>query len=197
MRTRIVTLTVLVLLFVLPVALHAQGTDPAAVVIASVEPLSRGDMDAVMAYWADDAVMEVVHLDATYTGAAEIRALFEGLLAQNFEMHIAEVLQVEGDTVTTRTSMGTDDTRGLGVPIESTQVYTVQDGKITALTCSWSEESLAALQAAVEAAAETLPETGGDPFAIRALLMSLSGLTVLGGGTLGLELRRRRSRGHA
>ena len=90
--------------------------------------------------------------------------------------------------------MGTDDTRGLGVSIESIQVWTVQDGRITGLTCTWSEESLAALQAAMEAAAATLPETGGDPFAINTLVMSLGGLAALGGGGLGLGLLRRRSR---
>jgi len=193
MKTRIVAMTVLVVLLLLPVALHAQEADPAAVVIAMVEPLNTGDMDAMMGYWADDAVMKVVHLDAIYTGAEEIRAMFEGLVAQNFEMHIEEVLQVEGDTVTTRTSMGTDDTRALGVSIVSTQVYTVQDGKIKGLTCSWSQESLAALQAAMEAAMATLPETGGDPFAIGSLVMSLGGLAMFWAGALGLALLRRRS----
>lgn len=196
MKTRIVAMTVLVVLVLLPVALHAQQTDPEAVVMAIIDPLNAGDMDALMAYWTDDAVMEVVHLDTTYTGAGEVRGLFEELAAQNFEMYIDEVLKVEGDTVTTSTSMGTDDTRALGVSIVSTQVYTVQDGKIKSLTCSWSEESLAALQTAMAAAADSLPETGipvasAGLIPAHALAMALAGLAVL--GVLGLALLRARA----
>lgn len=130
----------------------SHKTDLAAVAMSILDPLNSGDMGALMAHWTEDAVMEVVHLEATYTGTDEIRAMFEELASQNFEMQIDEVLELEGDTVTTRTSMGTDDTRGLGVSIVSTQVYTVQDGKIKSLTCNWSQESLAALQAAMAAA---------------------------------------------
>jgi len=196
MKTRIMAMTALVVVFSLPVALCAQETDPVAVVMAILDPLNAGDMDALMAHWAEDAIMEVVHLDTTYTGADEIRALFEDLAAQNFEMHIDEVLQVEGGTVTTRTSMGTDDTRGLGVAIVSTQVYVVQDGKIKSLRCSWSEESLAALQAAMAASAEALPETGvpvesAGLLSAHALEIALGGMIVL--GTLALALARRRA----
>lgn len=192
MKTRILAMTALAVMLLLPVALYAQQTDPEAVVMAILDPLNAGDMDALMAFFADDAVMKVVHLDATYTGADEIRAMFEGLAAQNFEMHIDEVLKVEGDIVTTRTSMGTDDTRGLGVQIVSTQVYTVQDVKIKSLTCSWSDESLAALQAAMATAAAlpaALPVTGGVLFPTHALAMALGGLAVFGGLVLAL-LRR-------
>jgi hypothetical protein len=195
MRTRIMAMTALVVLLSLPVALHAQ-TDPAAVAMAMVDAFNTGDMDAMMAFFADDAVFKVVHLDATFTGAEEIRGLFENLVAQNFEQHIDEVLQVEGDTVTTRTSMSSDPLREMGVPVVSTQVYTVQDGKIKSVTCSWSEESVAKLQAAMAAAAEALPETG-IPVASGGLLpahlpaMALGGLALLGG--IGLALVRRRT----
>lgn len=197
MKSRTAAIAVLLVLLSLPLVLHAQQTDPVAVVKAMTDPLNAGDMDALMAYWTDDAVMEVVHLDATYTGADEVLALFEMLAGKNFEMHIDEVLKVEGDKITTSTLMAMDDTRALGVQVVSTQVYTVQDGKIKSLWCSWSAETLAALQAATAAAAEALPDTGipvarGGLLPTRALAMALGGLAVL--GAFGLALLRRRAR---
>jgi hypothetical protein len=108
MKTHLIAITTLVVMLALPVALYAQETDPAAVVMAIVEPLNAGDIDAAMAFFADDAVVKLVPAippdsPDTFTGAEEIRAWFEELVAMNFEIHI-EILQVEGDTVTTRTS---------------------------------------------------------------------------------------------
>ena len=192
MKTRIMALTALVVVLSLPLGLYAQETDPAAVVRAMVDVFNTGDMDALMAFWADDSVMEVVHLDATYTGADEIRAVFEMLIVeQNFEMHIEEVLQVEGDRVTTRTSMSSDPLREMGVTVISTQVYAVQGGKIKSLRCSWSEESLAAIQAATATLPETGGELGGSLFPTHTLAAALGGLVLLGG--VGLGLLRHRS----
>lgn len=194
MKTRLITITTLVLVLALPVALYAQETDPAAVVTADAEALNAGDVDAAMALWADDAVVKLVPAlppgsPDTYTGAEQIRAWLESLVAMNFEIEV-EILQVEGNTVTTLTKTWVDPTREMGVaPLVATEVYTVQDGKIKGLTWTISDESLAALQAAMAA----LPVTGGDvPSGYNsALLMALGGLAILGG--LGLALLRRRS----
>jgi len=192
MKTRLIAITTLVVMLALPAALYAQETDPAAVVMAIVEPLNAGDIDAAMAFFADDAVVKLVppippDSPDTFTGAEEIRAWFEGLVAMNFEIHI-EILQVEGDTVTTRTSSWVDATREMGVaPLVATEVYIVQGGKIKGFTWTISDESLTAIQAAMAA----LPETGGAAFPSYALAMALGGLAILGG--LGLKLLRRRS----
>jgi hypothetical protein len=192
MKTHLIAITTLVVMLALPVALYAQETDPASVVMAIVEPLNAGDIDAAMAFFADDAVVKLVPpippgSPDTFTGAEEIRAWFEGLVAMNFEIHI-EILQVEGDTVTTRTSSWVDATREMGVaPLVATEVYIVQGGKIKGFTWTISDESLTAIQAAMAA----LPETGGAAFPSYALAMALGGLAILGG--LGLKLLRRRS----
>jgi ketosteroid isomerase-like protein len=118
------------------------------------DALNAGDVDAAMAFFTDDAVVKLVPAlppgsPDTYTGAEEIRAWFEELAAMNFEIHI-EVLQVEGDTVTTRTSTWVDSTREMGVaPLVATEVYTVLDGKIKGFTWTISDESLAKIQAAL------------------------------------------------
>ncbi|MFB0538058.1 MAG: nuclear transport factor 2 family protein [Anaerolineae bacterium] len=192
MKTRLIAITTLVVMLALPVALYAQETDPAAVVMAEVEAMNAGDIDAVVALYADDLVVKLVppippDSPDTYTGKAELRAWFEELVAVNFKMEV-EILQVEGDTVTTKCRTWMDPTRQMGVaPLEATLVYTVQDGKIKGWTWTASDESLAKLQAAMAA----LPETGGVAFPTYALVMALGGLAILGG--LGLELLRRRS----
>lgn len=107
-----------------------------------------------MALFTADAVVKLVPAlppgsPDTFTGAEEVRAWFEDLVAMNFEIHI-EVLQMEGDTVTTRTSTWVDATREMGVaPLVATEVYTVQAGKIKGFTWTISDESLAKVQAAM------------------------------------------------
>jgi hypothetical protein len=192
MKTRLIAITTLVVMLALPVALYAQETDPAAVVMAEMEAVNAGDIDAALAFYADDLVVKLVppippDSPDTYTGKAELRAWFEGLVAVNFKMEL-EILQVEGDTVTTKCKTWIDPTRQMGVaPLEATLVYTVQDGEIKGWTWTASDESLAKLQAAMAA----LPETGGATFPTYTLVMALGGLAILGG--LGLQLLHRRS----
>jgi hypothetical protein len=136
-----------------------QETDPAAVAIASVNTISAGDVDASLATFADDAVVNILLPGApeTYTGKEEIRAWLESLAAGHWEGGV-EILQVEGDTVTTRLTSSMDPTRALGVaPLVGTDVYIVQEGKITSYTWTPTEETAAKLQAAMGSP----PETGG------------------------------------
>ena len=192
MQTHLIAMTALVVMLALPAALYAQETDPVAVVMAEIEALNAGDIDAALALYADDVVIKLVppippDSPDTYTGKAELRAWFEGLVAVNWKGEL-EILQVEGDTVTTKSRTWADPTRALGVaPLEATLVYAVQDGKIKGWTWTLSDESLAKLQAAMAA----LPESGGDAFPTYALVMALGGLAIVGG--IGLTLLRRRS----
>jgi len=145
----------LALTVVLAVLVGCQAQPKPEEVLAAMEDaLNAGDVDTAMALFTDDAVVKLVPAippssPDTYTGAEEIRAWFEELVAMNFEIHI-EVLEVEGDTVTTRTSTWVDPTREMGVaPLVATEVYTVQAGKIKGFTWTISDESLAKIQAAM------------------------------------------------
>lgn len=82
MKTRLITMMVLVVMLALPVALHAQETDLASVVLAGEDLLNAGDIDRTMAFFADDAVVNILLPGApeTYTGKEEIRAWLEGLV---------------------------------------------------------------------------------------------------------------------
>ena len=136
---------------------RAQETDPAAVVIASVDTISAGDVDASLATFADDAVVSILLPGApeTYTGKKEIRAWLESLAAGHWEGAL-EILHVEGDTVATRLTSSMDPTRALGVaPLVGTDVYIVQEGKIASYTWTPTQETAAKLQAAMGSPPET------------------------------------------
>ncbi len=174
-------------MLVLPFPLHAQETDPESVVNTLFEAFNAGDVDAIAAFYADDAIVRFPDDDETLTGAEEIRPWIEELVAMNFAIE-ATSLQVEGDIATVAIRTWADPTRALGIaPLEATDVYIVKDGKIASQTSTFTEESLAKLMAALAA----LPETGGVAFPGYLLVTALGGLAILGG--LGLALLRRHS----
>jgi LPXTG-motif cell wall-anchored protein len=177
----------------LPLSLHAQDSDPAAVVKAAEAATNSHDIDAAMAHFADDAVVKIgpdlPGISGVFTGAPEIRAWLQDLYKQNFTLEIT-ILQVNGDIVTTRTKTYSDPTRQLGIaPLEGMEQYTVQNGKIKGFTFTFTDESFAKLQAAL--APQSMPRTGGDASPINMLLVALGGLAILGG--LGVAILRRRS----
>jgi hypothetical protein len=187
MKMFLITMMMLVVILALPLALNAQETDPAKVVTDHLVPFKAGDLDAALAYFADDAVYRIEFMDETYTGVDEIRAWWVGLQEQNFDIEV-EVVNVEGNKVTTHTKTWTDFTRELDIaPLEATEVYIVEDGKIKSGTWTPTEESVAKLQAAM--APETLPESGEAGFPTYYIIMTFGSLAILSG--LGLAWRRR------
>ena len=177
-----ILVTVLALLLVPTVALHAQETDPETVIVAYLEAVNAGDVDGALAYFAEDAVLAIVPFD-THTGTNEIRAYLENAVAVNAVLKY-ESLQVDGDTATMTVWYTDDELQATGLTLEGTEEVVVQDGKIVTETWTATGETMAALQAAMEA----LPETGGGALPLYAAVMALGGL-VAGGG---LVLRRRR-----
>ena len=131
------------------------GATPAAVVNAVMDAWNAGDVDALKALFADDAVAYFPDWGDTETGAEEIGAWIEGLVAANFVIE-PESTEVEGDTVTVVAKVWADPTRELGIaPLVTIDVYTVQGGKITSQTSTLTEESSAKLMAAMAAAQST------------------------------------------
>lgn len=185
MKTRTVTLVTLVVVLALPLAVYAQETDPLSVVNGWHDALNAYDIDAALSYFADDAVITFVpplEGSGVYSGKDEIRALYEGFVAANFDCTLTDC-QVDGETVTCINTYTDDDLQAMGVDfIEGEWVGIVREGKIQSYTYNISEESLAKFPA--------MPETGGLALSGVALLMAVGGLAVLGG----LSLRRHRSR---
>jgi hypothetical protein len=183
----LLVMATMALMFALPFSLHAQETDQVAVLQAMEEALNTGDVDAAMALFTDDAVVTLAFFEETYTGAEEIRVWFEELVAGNFELQL-EILQIDGDTVTTKTTTWIDFTREMEIaPLVAEEVYTFQNGKIMGFTWTPTDETVAKIQTAMA----SLPETGGVAFPSYLLAMALGGLAIFSG--LGLALRRRPS----
>ena len=158
MRTRLMAITLLALMLAFPGTLLAQESDPEALVRSLYEALNTGDIDAALAFYADDAVESLGDF-GTFSGKEELRSSFETEAARNATWEL-EDFQVEGDTVTFTNRYTDNNLRALGVTLEGIEVSTIQDGKFTTDTWTATEESLAALQAATAA----LPETGGRSF---------------------------------
>jgi hypothetical protein len=177
MKTRLIAVTVVALVLALPMALDAQEADPASVVTALYEAFNAGDGDAAAEIYSDDAIVRLVDWDETYAGGEEIRVWVQELVAANFLVEV-ESLEAEGDTVTVAIRAWADPTRGLGIaPLESTDVYTVKDGRITSQTTTLTAASLDKFMAAMAA----LPVTGGERAPASALAMAIGGLAILVG----------------
>jgi ketosteroid isomerase-like protein len=186
MKTRLMAVTVLVLMLALPGTLLAQESDPEAVARAVYEAMNAGDVETALSYFADDAVLSLGAF-GSFSGKEELRGSFEREVSLHASWELSD-FQVEGDTVTFKSRYTSDDMRALGVTLEGTEVITVQDGKIVTDTWTVTDESMAALQAAMAA----LPQTGGEAVPLHVVVMALGGLAVAGG--LGMEMLRRRWR---
>ena len=188
MKRLVIAVTVVVVMLALPVALSAQESDPVAVVTALYEAVNAGDVEAALALHSDDAV--IFHpvappgMPDTYTGKEEVRAWIENEVATNTE-YVLLGTQVDGTTVVATTSVADDVLRSFGLTsLTQTVEFTIQDGKITARTHAFTEESLATLGAA----AAGLPETGGSSLAgTLPLWLGAGGLLI---ATLGMGLRK-------
>jgi ketosteroid isomerase-like protein len=143
------------------------------VVTAFDAVLNAGDIEGMLALFADDAVVKTQ--TATFTGKQQLRTLFQQLLAEHFQFQSGN-RQVTGDTETHTAQVSTDDWRGLGVaPLEARAEVVVRGGRITSFTVAYTPESLAKLQAAQARSApaqlpRALPQTGAPPAPLAAVM---------------------------
>ncbi len=121
-----------------------------AVVMGYAERLNAGDLQGALAYFDDGALFYILGLPPTGTetlsGKEQIRTLLADNIANHFRMEV-EVLSVINEVIVTRTTTWHDYTREIGVaPVEATEVYVIEDGKITTEAWHVSEASLAKLK---------------------------------------------------
>ena len=126
---------------------------PESVVKTAISAWNAGDVDTLKSLYSDEAVVCFPDFDeACPSGAEEIGVWIEGLVALNFVIEV-ESLEVDGDTTTVMANVWADPSRELGIaPLETIDVYTVQNGVITSQTSTLTEESQADLMAAMAAA---------------------------------------------
>jgi hypothetical protein len=197
MKARLFAVTVSIVLLALPVALYAQEPDPMSIINAWVEALNAGDIDAALSYLADDAVVQIVPsapgTSGVFTGKGEVRGWYETIVGQNGVTALSDC-QVDGETVTCVNNYAEDSFRSLGIDIVVGEwVAVVREGKLQSYTFTMSEESLAALMAAMTP--PVMPETGGSAYPTSAAVAILGALIGISGLGLGISQWHRRQAG--
>jgi ketosteroid isomerase-like protein len=169
---------------------HAQSDDPASVFQAFNAAVNAHDVDAALAFFADDAVVQFPNQPPPniHRGASAIRAWLQADAAQHIAIRTEQV-QVEGDRLTCVGKVDIDALRPLGITLEGPAEAIVQGGKITSFTFTLSQDTLAKLQAATQQP-QSLPQTGRTDLGLSSLLI-LAALVVCG---LGAVLRHQSTR---
>jgi hypothetical protein len=197
MKARLIAVIVSVVLLALPVALYAQEPDPMSIINAWLEALNAGDIDAALSYLADDGVVQIVPpapgTSGVFTGREEVRGWYETVVGQNGVTTLSDY-QVDGETVTCVNTYAEDSFRSLGIDsVVGEWVAVVREGKLQSYTFTMSDESLAALMAAISPS--VMPETGGSALPIYAVVAILGGLIGVSGLGLGMLQWHRRQTG--
>ena len=134
------------------VTIHPTVALPSAedVVNSAMNAWNIGDVSTLKTLFADDATVCFPDWgDECTAGAEAVDTWIEELVAANFAIE-SESLKVEGNTVTVVAKVWADPTRALEIaPLVTTDVYTVQDGKIINQTSTLTEESSKKLMAAM------------------------------------------------
>ena len=128
----------LVIIFVATVAsLPSMGlaqSDPVAIFRQAIDARNRGDIAAMMALFADDAVREDGSCQPPCVGLAAVRASFQKNIDEHFQSKVTSA-EGSGDTVTARAEITSDAFRAQGIEKRMTS-YTVKlrNGKIVSWT---------------------------------------------------------------
>jgi len=140
-----------ILILVFLVGCQAKPS-PEELILSQVDYVTNGDLDGMMALFADDIVFTLVGFypePEVHNGNAKVRAWLEGQFADNLALDI-QVVSVDGDQVTTNTKFTSDFFRDLGIAwMECKEVYLVQGALITDWSCTMKEESMAAFELAI------------------------------------------------
>jgi hypothetical protein len=176
LTSTVVVLMVLAGLLGLTLDVHAQATDPKSVFDGFHAAVNAHDVDAALAFFADDAVVQFPNQPPpnVYRGTAEIRAWLQGDADQHIQV-TTEQLNLAGDKLTWIGKVVTDDVRGLGITIEGPAEAIIQGGKITSFSFTLSDATLAKLAAATS--------TGAAPD-LTLMLLVLVGLGIFGVGVV-------------
>jgi ketosteroid isomerase-like protein len=113
--------------------MSSTGNDPATLVKAFDAACNAGDIERVMAFFAENAVLKSAQDPKIYTGKQQIREWFA---PQMNHIHIvSKNHQVTGDTVTWEGTLSGDLVKQMGSDaFEQIAEAIVQDGKIVSFT---------------------------------------------------------------
>lgn len=142
LTTTLTTTVVIALLLLMSTAASAQSDtmSPEEIAAATYETINAGDIEAYMSLFADDAVVTVGPWQ-TLTGKDEIRASAQ----ETFDAELTfeyEILEVDDGTVTAWSSHKPPDYE---FPLEATEEFIVEDGKIVFNSWMPTDETMALL----------------------------------------------------
>src|ERR1041385_3744631 len=89
-------------------------SDPVAVFCQAIDARNRGDIVAMMALFADDAVREDGSCQPPCVGLAAVRASFQKNIDEHFQSKLISA-EGSGDTVTARAEISSDAFRARGI----------------------------------------------------------------------------------
>lgn len=122
-----------------------EGPDPATVVRSMAEAFNQGDLEEVVTYFGDRfqlTMRPAFPRTSDRTEQVSTRDWAEKLIDNDFRIEV-EVLKAEGDRVQTRTRTWQNITRLMGMtPLVGIEDYVVEDGRITSLTWTATDEAL-------------------------------------------------------
>jgi hypothetical protein len=125
-------------------------TDPGAVASALISAETAGEVEGAVALFHEDAVVN--DANGQRVGVDAIREWQVGLAANHFKADI-QPPSVDGDTATFDGSLQFDPFTRLGIDqLDATWVLEVADGRIRTFTFTFTPESGARLQRAIEQA---------------------------------------------
>jgi ketosteroid isomerase-like protein len=169
---------------------HAQATDPVSVFDGFNAAVNAHDVDAALAFFADDAVVQFPNQPPPniHRGTQQIRAWLQADAAQHIHVQ-TDNIQVADDRVTGIGKVAVDSLQPLGITLEGPVEVVVRGGKITSFTFTVSQDTLAQLQAAMQQP-QSLPQTGGAGLGLNSLLIFVALVTC----GLGVVLRHQHVR---
>ena len=131
-------------------SVDVQDIDPVAVIGAFDDAWNLHDVEGVLAFFADDAVVTLVPpppgAPGTYNGTEEIRGFVQGLIS-GFRV-ASRNHRVIGDAVTWESTVSSDAFRQLGIDPVECSAEAVRREKITSFTVTFSPDTVRKLQAA-------------------------------------------------
>jgi ketosteroid isomerase-like protein len=176
-----IVLTVIAGLLGWAIDAHAQATDPKSVFDGFHAAVNAHNVDAALAFFADDAVVQFPNQPPpnVHRGTAEIRTWLQGDADQHIQV-ATEQLVVAGDKLTWIAKVDVDDVRALGITLEGSVEAVVQNGKIKSFSFTLSDATLAKLAAATSQP-PALPQTGAAPDLTWMLVLVGLGMLCCGG----------------
>lgn len=129
---------------------HTGATDPGAVAMALIDAENAGDVEGAVSLFHPDAVVN--DANGQRVGADAIREWQLGLAANHFQATM-QPPDVSGNTATFDGSVEFDVFTNLGLDrLDATWVLEVDDGRVRTFTFTFTPESGARLQEAVQRA---------------------------------------------